>query len=138
VNIGKRLLIAFVLVSAGVLWTLARHNLPPPPQAQVRTDAAKREALQYAREDGTKSFSRSAVRKACKEHLEWDFGLCLKMDERQAVIGMDAEQLRLAWGTPEHINATVFANHRSEQWVYGGSQYVYLDDGVVRSMQQSR
>lgn len=55
------------------------------------------------------------------------------------MVGMTAEQVRRAWGAPSKINATLTGSGKSEQWVYEGArfrnQYVYLDNGVVRSIQ---
>lgn len=53
-------------------------------------------------------------------------------------IGMDsASVLKSCWGKPARINETVTARGRHEQWVYGGG-YLYLDNGVVSSIQTSR
>ncbi|MGB6080263.1 MAG: hypothetical protein WBF99_12465 [Xanthobacteraceae bacterium] len=53
-------------------------------------------------------------------------------------IGMSAAQVRAScWGKPSRINETINAHGKHEQWVYGSS-YVYLDNGVVTSIQQSR
>jgi len=55
------------------------------------------------------------------------------------MVGMSAAQVRRAWGEPTKINVTLGATGRSEQWVYRGrnyrDDYVYLDNGVVRSVQ---
>lgn len=55
------------------------------------------------------------------------------------MVGMSAAQVRRAWGEPTKINVTLGANGRTEQWVYRGrnyrDDYVYLDSGVVRSIQ---
>lgn len=52
-------------------------------------------------------------------------------------VGMTAEQARLSWGKPDHINKTVRASGVSEQWVYGSGQYVYFNDGILTSYQTS-
>lgn len=58
---------------------------------------------------------------------------------REVVRGMTAEEVRRSWGEPTKINASMGSYGRHEQWVYdrGGfrSQYVYLENGVVTSMQ---
>jgi hypothetical protein len=54
-------------------------------------------------------------------------------------IGMTADEVLMSnWGKPERINRTVHRRTVSEQWVYGGSNYVYLENGVVTSIQTSR
>lgn len=57
--------------------------------------------------------------------------------DRKVQIGMTDEQVKLSWGNPRTINRTVMVNHVSEQWVYG-STYLYFDNGVLTSWQDSR
>ena len=60
---------------------------------------------------------------------------------RNILIGMDANEVVRAWGPPSTINRTVNSGGKSEQWVYRSnnfkSKYVYLDNDVVRSFQDS-
>lgn len=52
-------------------------------------------------------------------------------------IGMTAQQvLDSQWGKPQDINKTTTANSISEQWVYGDGKYVYLENGIVVSIQE--
>lgn len=52
-------------------------------------------------------------------------------------IGMTAEEVRQStWGEPDDINKTTTKYGVSEQWVYGGGKYIYLDDGVVTAIQE--
>jgi hypothetical protein len=55
----------------------------------------------------------------------------------EAYIGMTAEELRnsKSWGEPNRINRTTTASGVREQWVYYG-RYVYLEDGIVTSIQE--
>lgn len=53
------------------------------------------------------------------------------------VIGMTGPPLRASWGAPERINRTVVRSGTREQWVYSRT-YVYLEEGVVVSWQDSR
>jgi hypothetical protein len=54
-----------------------------------------------------------------------------------ARIGMTSNGvLKSCWGKPRHVNTTITARGKHEQWVYGGG-YLYLDDGVVTSIQTS-
>jgi hypothetical protein len=39
------------------------------------------------------------------------------------------------WGPPEEINRTITAFGTSEQWVYIGYRYIYLENGVVTAIQ---
>jgi hypothetical protein len=45
--------------------------------------------------------------------------------------------LKSCWGKPKTINQTITARGRHEQWVYNGG-YLYLENGVVTSIQTSR
>ena len=38
--------------------------------------------------------------------------------------------------SPNSINKTTTENGVHEQWVYGNGRYIYLDDGVVTSIQE--
>lgn len=53
--------------------------------------------------------------------------------------GMSAAQVKTAWGNPKSINKGVYGAQISEQWVYDRgkfrSQYIYLKDGIVTSIQ---
>lgn len=51
-------------------------------------------------------------------------------------IGMTADQVRNStWGKPEKINRTTTAYGTSEQWVYSNNRYIYLDNGIVTTIQ---
>lgn len=57
----------------------------------------------------------------------------------QVAVGMTAAQVTRSWGRPSKINVTSTTRSRSEQWIYDRgnfrAQYVYLENGVVRSIQ---
>jgi hypothetical protein len=46
--------------------------------------------------------------------------------------------LKSCWGKPQKVNETTTASHSYEQWVYSSSDYLYLTDGIVTSIQTSR
>jgi len=50
-------------------------------------------------------------------------------------VGMTAAQVEAGWGAPLEVNRTTSARGRDEQWVYGERRYVYLTNGVVRTIQ---
>ena len=56
----------------------------------------------------------------------------------QVQIGMTGEMVRSSWGKPTRVNTTNTARGTREQWVYGTGQYVYLENGRVTAIQQSR
>lgn len=52
-------------------------------------------------------------------------------------IGMSAQKvLESTWGEPTDINKTTTKYGVHEQWVYYGGRYVYLEDGIVTSIQE--
>lgn len=53
------------------------------------------------------------------------------------ILGMSSEDARASWGQPERVNRTVGSFGVHEQWIYGNT-YLYFDDGVLRSWQDSR
>jgi len=58
------------------------------------------------------------------------------------VIGMTQDEVVQSWGLPSKVNKTVTGSGTSEQWIYrrakiGYDQYVYLDNGIVRSIQSA-
>lgn len=40
-----------------------------------------------------------------------------------------------SWGAPKKINTTTTQYGVHEQWVYGGGNYLYFDDGILTSIQ---
>ena len=54
--------------------------------------------------------------------------------EKRIFIGMPATCVLLSWGQPDHVNSTTLGSGSHDQWVYGSS-YVYIENGVVTSMQ---
>lgn len=60
------------------------------------------------------------------------------LEKHQVVIGMNADQCRLAWGNPTSIHRTVTGASVHEQWVYGIGNYLYFDDGVLSAIQNTK
>ena len=65
------------------------------------------------------------------------------IQNRNVFVGMTAEEALQSWGQPTKINQTLSGSGTSEQWVfrrdgYVEGQYVYLTNGVVRSIQSSK
>lgn len=51
-------------------------------------------------------------------------------------IGMSTEEVRtVGWGRPDSINRTTTARGTREQWVYGGRNYLYFEDGFLTKIQ---
>lgn len=51
-------------------------------------------------------------------------------------IGMSKQDvLDSSWGKPDHINTTTTRYGVHEQWVYGGGNYLYFENGILTSIQ---
>lgn len=51
-------------------------------------------------------------------------------------IGMTAAQARNSnWGNPQKINRSTNSRITHEQWVYGGNNYLYFENGILTSFQ---
>lgn len=51
-------------------------------------------------------------------------------------VGMSREDvLASSWGRPQHVNRTTTSTGTHEQWVYGGMNFLYFDDGVLTAIQ---
>ena len=75
-------------------------------------------------------------------HSAWGDQALDAIDRKQIWIGMTKEQLHLSWGNPNYTNRTTLPNGLQEQCIYGsdsllGRKYVYLDNGIVTSWQDS-
>jgi hypothetical protein len=59
------------------------------------------------------------------------------LKKKQGVsIGMSQQDvLDSSWGRPERVNRTTNAYGVREQWVYGGSGYLYFENGTLTSIQ---
>lgn len=57
--------------------------------------------------------------------------------KRQGVtIGMSQEEvLQSSWGRPERVNRSIYSFATHEQWIYGGGNYLYFEDGKLTSIQ---
>lgn len=95
-----------------------------------RSEASLHVALAQQRVDASEAAAK-AQRDAIQQAIS----------QGRIVVGMTAAQAQAAWGSPTSVNRTVTAGSTHEQWVYRREKmttnYVYLDDGVVRSFQVS-
>lgn len=79
---------------------------------------------------GTSSYSKNDSNK---------YGQYNATTKKNPTIGMTAEEVKNSlWGKPNSINRTTTADCISEQWVYSNYRYIYLDNGIVTSIQERR
>jgi hypothetical protein len=129
----KRVVVGFVLVVAAVEVV----HMYVGATAKAEKQGREAQIAQNSRPDDLLRLKRLAVREACTKHADWDMETCRTIDQEKVTIGMTDEQLRLSWGKPSTVNTTMTAGRQREQWVYG-RDYIYVENGTVRSMQTSR
>jgi hypothetical protein len=86
------------------------------------------------------SLTKSAI-KIKKNHPDWPNDICNIIGDKKISIGMTSTQVKAAWGRPYKINTTDTAYGTREQWVMSdsyNSSYLYFDNGILKSIQQSR
>lgn len=96
-------------------------------QADVNSEGSnyyKKEAARFTAEENAQAAAQARTGKIYAAILA-----------RKIVVGMTADEARKSWGEPIKINASIGSYGRHEQWVYGGSQYVYIQNGVVTGAQ---
>ena len=69
------------------------------------------------------------------EKYDCDEDIATLIMRKEVRRGMTAEQCRAAWGNPRDINRTTGAYGVHEQWVYGGHNYLYFEDGILTTIQ---
>jgi hypothetical protein len=126
------------LIVLGMIGSLTEQQtdntpLTPPTAAQIQ---AKKQADEAARK-AEEHYLKTPSGRLWKKHKDWSRDFCDAIVKRKVMTGMNPEQVRAAWGRPEHINRTVIPGHTDEQWVYGDT-YLYFDDGILTSWQDSR
>src|SRR3984957_1438925 len=99
--------------------------------------AASGPSFEQKRAGALSKLSKSA-QKVCDDHPTYDPDVCGLISERKIWIGLPDTQARLTVGSPEIVNTTRTQSGKVEQWVYGIGNYVYVEGGVVTSLQTSR
>lgn len=93
---------------------------------KAEAEAAKREAERRAK---MSKIERIMEKYGCDEET----ATCIS--KGQVRIGMTDEQCRAAWGRPRDINRSSGSWGVHEQWCYGGHNYLYMENGILRSFQ---
>lgn len=91
-----------------------------------------------AKEAAARAAEEAAERKALKEKYKkhkWSKKVWDSIFSHKVFIGMSKLQATLSWGEPASINRSTGSFGVHEQWVYGGSNYLYFENGVLRTIQ---
>jgi hypothetical protein len=143
---GMRLVIKFMLaiLALGVIASIGLRSMrgdksissPVPPTMEDYRERAK-EGIRKAEESVTLTEIGEKIK---KQHPTWSNSDCNTIGEKKIHLGMTSEQVRAAWGKPYMINTTVGSYGKHEQWLMHNSispYYVYFDNGILTSIQQS-
>jgi hypothetical protein len=97
----------------------------------VREEAKKTERKR--KEAEAKQAAKARLEEYVQAHPEYREAILAK----KVGLGMSTDDVIASWGKPDHVNTTVTAYGKHEQWVYGNT-YLYFNDGRLTSYQQSR
>lgn len=72
-----------------------------------------------------------------RKDYHWSSQIWSAIENSQVLIGMNVDQVIMAWGKPDQINSTNVSGALEEQWVYGSRRYVYFGGaGTVVAVQE--
>ena len=98
---------------------------------------AEEELAERMRLKAEKEAEEARQKEARLQYLTKKYGASAAKDMMAGLVrlGWNAERCRESWGVPDHINRTSGVWGIREQWVYGDSNYLYFDNGVLTSIQ---
>jgi hypothetical protein len=75
--------------------------------------------------------------KRVEKILDSKFGLPVKKElmKGKVWVGMTKDQAILAWGNPDTVNTTETSSGKKYQLVFIGGRYLYVENGIVTSIQ---
>ena len=113
-----------------------RAGMKDPLQALYEREAEKKRA---AEEEAARAEAERKAQMAPIERIMEKYGcdedIATLIMKKRVRRGMTAEQCRAAWGRPQDINRTSGSYGVHEQWVYGGHNYLYFEDGILTTIQ---
>lgn len=122
--------------------------VPNAPEAQMQAWASAQRAMSDAIEKASAAKSEAERKQAAAREraerrkrysaLGWSEATINSVLNGKISIGMTDAMVRASWGPPDRINRTINVSGVSEQWVYGNRTYVYMDNGRVSTIQDSR
>jgi hypothetical protein len=108
----------------------ARRHLSAIKPTEIEFPAAKRLQEEMARREKAAQLKLQAdEKKAAMAEAAYRRGQGVE-------IGMTRERvLQSQWGRPQKVNTTTTARGTREQWVYGGGNYLYFENGILTTIQ---
>ncbi len=101
----------------------------------IRNDSIADAMLKEAKAQNRLQNQQYLSQRRTKFHAKYGKELGEKIATKKIWIGMTEEMLIDSWGRPEDINTTATRYSTRKQFVYGGGQYVYVQNGVVDAWQ---
>ncbi|MCL2247548.1 MAG: DUF2845 domain-containing protein [Lentimicrobiaceae bacterium] len=95
---------------------------------------AEEERMRLA-EEGRVAAEEERVRLRNEHIRRWGSDLGNTIADGGVRIGMTKEMAIAAWGEPTRINRTTTRHGRREQWVYGGRNNLYFENGILTAIQ---
>jgi hypothetical protein len=83
--------------------------------------------------NGIGGFSRVLSDKDPKLEHHWSDDVWTAIESGKVFPGMTMEQARLSLGEPLDVSRTAVGGRTHEQWVYSGGNYLYFDDGLLKT-----
>jgi hypothetical protein len=101
-----------------------------------RDRARSIQILSHAYPEAASGLERQAKKLNAEAELKDEDDLRRKKRSEGVYVGMSkADVLSSSWGNPKHVNTTTTSFGSREQWVYGGRNYIYFENGYVTSIQ---
>lgn len=122
-----RYLVLFIIL----LFSYTCSQMPPSPSSSSNSTVTTQQEAPLTTQG----------KKIKAKHPSWSNRICNTVAKKEIYVGMTAEQVKAAWGKPYKINTTIGSYGNHEQWVMSdgiGSDYVYFENGIMTSLQQSK
>lgn len=105
-----------------------------PVHARIQSEQAAEADLRYAEAHQAMRKRQAAEEESAARAVSAAKARASKPGAR---IGMTMKQVinETEWGKPGSINRTTTSNGTTEQWVYGGRNYLYFRNGVLTTIQ---
>ena len=130
----------------GIYVAAKEHEISPSLSIDGGIDYAKRDLDQIPDDyngqfaDEIRSYKRYINRKLYEnqERLKANQLARQKDKENHVYVGDHESKVKKVMGEPQRVNRTVMENKTREQWVYGLGHYIYIENGIVTSFQDSK
>lgn len=121
------------VIHKGKLYKTSMDNLISPSVDSIRLDIKNKDRINNIKKK--KDLEEKAKKRRADILSEFGEECGNAILRREVYIGMSAKAAKLSWGTPLDINRTITKYGTHEQWVYGGGNNLYFEDGILTTIQ---